>query len=167
MSVRGLCIPKMMACVGETGLGSPRTVSQKLRAARHSGRASRHSIMCSWLSLLHPHPSLHDLFGSLGKRFLELHARWISFLHEASSVGSESSVPMEAHICVHGMLGLGGRQWVQACQFTSHPRTRCTTQHTAHLPGAREESAHGDSPGVGIDDLPPLHMQAQRHHAGL
>ena len=32
--------------------------------------------------------------------------------------------------------------------------------YTAHL--AREESAHWDSPEVGIDDLSSLHMQAQR-----
>ena len=114
MSICEFRMPNMIACVGEDGKGSPRIVTQKLMAALHSGCALWHSIMCSWLSSLHPHPSLHDLFGSLGKRFLELHARWISFLHEASSVGSESSVPMEAHICVHGMLGLGGRQWVQA-----------------------------------------------------
>ena len=36
--------------------------------------------------------------------------------------------------------------------------------HTAHL--AREESAHGDSPGVGIDDLSALHTLAQRQGWG-
>ena len=63
-----LRMPNMIACVGEDGKGSPRIVTQKLMAALHSGCALWHSIMCSWLSSLHPHPSLHDLFGSLGKR---------------------------------------------------------------------------------------------------
>ena len=60
MSACGLCIPKIMAWVGEVGEESPRVATQKFRAARHSGCASGHSIMCSWLSMLHLHPSLHE-----------------------------------------------------------------------------------------------------------
>ena len=80
----------------------PRTVVQKLIVAFQRGCIKWHSKRWSMLSvwLLH---SLHDC-GPVGSLLRTKVARWTSFLHCLSSVGSESGVPKDWNTCVKGML---------------------------------------------------------------